>query len=295
MKIGILGGSGLYEIKQFEQVEECRIETPFGDPSDAIMHGKMFGHDVYFLPRHGRGHVLLPSEINHRANIFALKSLGVTRVVSVSAVGSLRSDFRPRDICLPDQYFDRTKASDRHTFFGKGIVAHITFGDPVCNSLRQYVKQVVNSVIEDSGLSETVRVHPGGTYVNMEGPAFSTRAESNYYRKMGFDIIGMTSLAEAKLCREAEICYACIALVTDYDCWHEAEEDVSVEMVLETLRANTNISRKIIARVVELLPEEDSACPSRNALNGAIMTAPDRIPEAIKRSLAPIIGRYVTI
>jgi 5'-methylthioadenosine phosphorylase len=243
MKLGIIGGSGLYQLEGLENVNEITLTTPFGNPSDAYIHGTLGGVDIYFLPRHARGHRILPSEINHKANIWGFKSLGVDLVMSVSAVGSLREGIRPRDIVLPDQYFDRTKGSLNHTFFGNGIVGHVSFGDPTCHSLREIMAKVANEVVSELKLGDLVRLHKGGTYVNMEGPAFSTRAESQSYRQMGFDIIGMTSLPEAKLCREAELCYLPMAMATDYDCWRISEEEVSVEMIIQTLTANTALAK----------------------------------------------------
>jgi 5'-methylthioadenosine phosphorylase len=292
MTLGILGGSGLYQIDALEGVEEINIETPFGTPSDAYLKGSIAGTEVIFLPRHGRGHVLLPSEINYRANIFGFKQLGITQLLSVSAVGSLKEEYRPGDVVLPDQYFDRTKASDRHTFFGNGIVAHIAFAEPVCTQLRAQLADIIAKTRDASTDHDDVRIHDGGTYVNMEGPAFSTKAESFTYRKLGFDIIGMTSLAEAKLAREAEICYACMAMVTDYDCWRDEGEAVSVEMVLDTLRANSALAKETVVQLAEHLEDSDE-CPCRSALATAIMTQPDRVPEQRKKELEPLIGKYI--
>jgi 5'-methylthioadenosine phosphorylase len=288
--IGFIGGSGIYDLEGLESVGEKRVSTPFGDPSDAIITGTIGGREVGFLPRHARGHRILPSEINHRANIFAFKSLGVEQIVSISAVGSLREDMRPRDIVLPDQYFDRTKKSAEHTFFGHGIVAHVSFADPGCPCLRDVMKPVIEGAVEAA--DRDVRLFVGGTYVNMEGPAFSTRAESNAYRQLGFDIIGMTSMPEAKLCREAEICYQAMAMVTDYDCWHETEEAVTVNTVLEHLRANTSLAQNIVAGFAAVVPEKvDCAC--QRSLDGALFTDPAAMPEERKQALMPIIGRYI--
>ncbi len=291
IKLGIIGGSGLYELAGLQNVTTRTVKTPFGDPSDAFVCGTLDGHELYFLPRHGRGHRLLPSEIPHRANIYGFKTLGVDAVVSVSAVGSLREEIRPRDVVLPDQYYDRTKTRDEHTFFGKGIVAHVQFGDPTCPALREVIAEVVWGVIK-AEKSES-RLLERGTYVNMEGPAFSTRAESLSYREEGFDIIGMTSLAEAKLCREAELCYQALALVTDYDCWHATEEAVSVEMIIGHLNANVALARKILARLCPALEKHPKACLCKESLKYAIMTAPDAISAETRQRLAPIIGKYV--
>ncbi len=291
MKLGIIGGSGLYDIDGLENVEAMAVDTPFGPPSDNYIHGTLGDNEAFFLPRHGVGHRLLPSEIKHKANMFGFKKFGVDHVLSVSAVGSLREDYRPRDIVLPDQYFDRTKRphSD-HTFFGEGIVAHVTFGDPICSALQAVLADTAEKARVATG--SEIKVHVGGTYVNMEGPAFSTKAESNTYRKLGFDIIGMTSLAEAKLCREAEICYACMAMVTDYDCWHEEEEAVSVEMVLENLRANSNLAKNVVTNLIRDI-SDSGPCACHSALATALFTPPDAIPADVKTALGPIIGKYV--
>ncbi|MCX7591421.1 MAG: S-methyl-5'-thioadenosine phosphorylase [Kiritimatiellae bacterium] len=292
MNIGILGGSGLYDLESLENIRHLRVETPFGAPSDEIVCGTLKNVEVYFLPRHGRGHRLLPSEINHRANIFALKKLGVERVISITAVGSLREEIRPRDIVLPDQYFDRTKNSQGQTFFGGGLVAHVSFGDPTCPELRGVLAKAAGRVIAAKSPPPDIRVMDRGTYVNIEGPAFSTRAESNFYRQMGFDVIGMTGIAEAKLCREAEICYQALSMVTDYDCWHETEEEVSVEIIVEHLRANTRLAREILVAVLDILPQKRS-CACGTALANAIITARESIPEQVRETLKPIVGKYL--
>jgi len=292
MKLGIIGGSGLYQLEGLVDAREATVETPFGRPSDPYIQGRLGEAEVVFLPRHGRGHRLLPSEINHKANIWGFKKLGVSAVMSVSAVGSLREGLRPRDIVLPDQYFDRTKGSLEHTFFGNGIVAHVSFGDPTCKSLRDSIAAVVTEVIREVPVEAAVRLHCGGTYVNMEGPAFSTRAESQVYRRFGFDVIGMTSLPEAKLCREAELCYQGMAMVTDYDCWHTSEEGVSVEMIIATLQANTQLAKEVIRRLVPRLSAPPS-CNCGQALQGTIMTAPNAVPRAAYDALEPIVGRYL--
>jgi 5'-methylthioadenosine phosphorylase len=292
MKLGVIGGSGLYQLEGLEDVREVDLDTPFGKPSDAYIQGRLSGVEVLFLPRHGRGHRLLPSEINHRANIWGFKKLGAEWVLSVSAVGSLREGLRPRDIVLPDQYFDRTKGALGHTFFGKGLVAHVSFGDPTCKPLRELIAAVAGEVISDLNLGHDVRLNPGGTYVNMEGPAFSTRAESQVYRRMGFDIIGMTSLPEAKLCREAELCYQAMAMVTDYDCWRVSEEEVSVELIIATLQANTHLAKEILRRVMPRLPKH-RACACQHALKHAIMTDPAVVPRETLMALEPIVGKYL--
>jgi len=292
MKLGIIGGSGLYEMEYPRNLHPVHVDTPFGAPSDAYMCGKVGSTEVFFLARHGRGHRKMPSEINHRANIFGFKTLGIERIVGITAVGSLREDYRPRDVVLPDQYFDRTKSSDKHTFFGNGVVAHVSFGDPICPDLRKSVRKATESVIAAKSQYVGIKVHDGGTYVNMEGPAFSTKAESHTYRKLGFDVIGMTSLAEAKLCREAEICYASISLVTDYDCWHESVEPVTVEMVIETLKANAGLAQDLLRKLIgSLKPRRNCSCGT--ALKNALITPPDSVPTSVKRSLKPIIGKYI--
>ena len=281
--IGVIGGSGLYEIQGFENVEEVSLSTPFGEPSDAFIRGSFGDLDVVFLPRHGRGHRISPSEINFRANIWGLKLLGVTRIISVSAVGSMREDIVPGDFVCVDQFFDRT----RHridTFFEDGVVAHVMFADPVC--------EVVRSQLVEAGVDVGVKVHDGGTYMNMEGPQFSTRAESRVYRQWGVDVIGMTNLQEARLAREAEICYSTIAMATDYDCWHEAHDDVTVEGVLEVMRANVGHARELIRSAIPRLggPRE---CACKNALQYAIMTDPSGIPAEARDRLELLIGRHL--
>ncbi len=281
--IGIIGGSGLYEMDGLEILREERISTPFGDPSDAYILGRLEGRRVAFLARHGRGHRLMPSELNFRANIFGFKQLGAEWILSASAVGSMQEDIRPQDIVIPDQFFDRTtrRAS---TFFGEGLVAHVSFADPTCDRL--------GGVLYQAGQETGARMHRGGTYLCIEGPQFSTRAESRIYRSWGVQVIGMTNLQEAKLAREAEMCYATMALVTDYDVWHETEEDVSVEAVVAVLMQNVKTARAILRRAVALVPAERS-CPCAHALRDAILTAPDRVPPALRRKLAPIVGRYL--
>lgn len=286
-KIGVIGGSGLYQMEHMTEVEEVHISTPFGEPSDVITIGNVSGVPMAFLPRHGRGHRISPTEIPVRANIWALKSLGVEYVISVSAVGSLREHIAPRDLIIPDQFFDRTK-NRVNSFFEGGLVVHCTFADPVCPALS-------GLLYESAQQLDGVRVHKGGTYVCMEGPLFSTRAESNVYRKLGMDIIGMTALPEAKLAREAELCYATIACATDYDCWHETEESVSVELVLGNLNANVANAQRILQNVAQKIPAHRSqaGCTCDNALAMSIITNPQLIPPAVKEKYRLLIGKYV--
>ena len=281
-EIGIIGGSGLYAMPGLTNVREERVSTPFGDPSDAFILGELEGRKVAFLARHGRGHVLLPSELNFRANIFAMKLLGVERVLSVSAVGSLKEEHKPTDFVIPDQFIDRTfhRVS---TFFGDGIVGHVAFGDPVCAT--------VGSSIEHACKQVAVVGKLGGTYVCMEGPQFSTRAESNLYRSWGADIIGMTNLQEAKLAREAEICYATMAMVTDYDCWREGHDDVTVEQVVAVLHQNAANAAKVVRAAVAAMPHERN-CACASALKYAILTQADAIPAATRARLEPLLGKY---
>src|ERR687885_1617559 len=284
-KIGIIGGSGLYQMPELKDVEEVSIETPFGPPSDAFITGTLEGVRVAFLPRHGRGHRFTPTELPFRANIYGLKLLGVERILSASAVGSLQERYAPLDMVIPDQFFDRTRARAKEsTFFGEGIVAHITFAHPVCDSL--------GDVLEESCRAAEVNVHRGGTYICMEGPAFSTKAESHVYRSWGMDIIGMTNLQEAKLAREAEICYATLALVTDYDCWHPGHDVVSVETVVDYLNQNVRNAQVIIKGAVKLLAGAERACACGSALKNAIFTPPDLWPELTTKKLEAIIKKY---
>ena len=283
-KIGIIGGSGLYDMEELENVDELEIDTPFGKPSDKYITGTLSGKEVVFLPRHGRGHKLLPSEINYCANIYGMKKLGVEWIISVGAVGSLKDNIHPLDIVIPDQFFDRTNQGRRCSFFGDGVVAHISFANPVCQDLSKILYETVKKI----GL----RVYNGGTYLNMEGPAFSTKAESFFYRKMGFDVIGMTNLLEAKLAREAEICYGTMAMVTDYDCWHETEEIVSVETIITNLNKNSENAKKIIKAVVKEISSERK-CECANALATAIITDKSVISSQAKDKLGVIAGKYL--
>jgi 5'-methylthioadenosine phosphorylase len=281
--IGIIGGSGLYDMAELTDREERVVRTPFGDPSDAFVVATLRGRRVAFLARHGRGHRLLPSELNFRANIYAMKVLGAQWILSASAVGSLREDYRPLDLVVPDQFVDRTRGRIS-TFFGDGLVGHVAFAHPFCRPL--------SAVMGESAGRAGATVHRGGTYVCMEGPQFSTIAESNAYRASGFDIIGMTNLQEAKLAREAEICYTTLALVTDYDCWHPDHDSVTVEMIIANLTKNATMAQQVIANAVERLPIARD-CECATALATAIITRPDAVPAATRERLAPIVGRYL--
>lgn len=281
--IGVIGGSGLYEMEGLQDVESVKVETPFGEPSDELVLGTIEGRRLAFLPRHGRGHRLLPTEINYRANIYAMKKLGVDRIISVSAVGSMKEDIAPGHIVVPDQFYDLTKHRVS-TYFGAGIVAHVGFADPVCHELGY--------ILYEAGLSAGATMHEGGTYLCMEGPQFSSRGESRIYRGWGVDVIGMTNVTEAKLAREAEICYATLALATDYDCWHETEEDVTIDAVIAILKANVETAKAIIRRAVSNIPVT-RACPCAEALKYAIMTPAELIPAATKEKLELLIGKYI--
>ena len=284
-EIGIIGGSGLYAMPGLTDVREERIETPFGEPSDAFVLGELEGRKVAFLARHGRGHRILPSELNFRANIYALKKLGVERILSVSAVGSLKEEHKPTDFVIPDQFIDRT-FHRTSTFFGDGIVGHVAFGDPVCAVVAQTIVSACDA--------EDLVGKPGGTYVCMEGPQFSTRAESNLYRTWGADIIGMTNLQEAKLAREAEICYATMAMVTDYDCWHDGHDSVTVDQIVAVLNQNAANAAKVVKAAVAAMPKERS-CPCASALKYAILTNPEAIPADTREKLDLLIGKYMNV
>ena len=283
-KVGIIGGSGFYQMDGLNELRMIEIETPFGLPSHAVVVGKIDGQSVAFLPRHGVGHPLLPSEINVRANIYALKSLGVEWLIGVSAVGSLREEIEPRHFVVPDQLYDHTK-NRTSTFFGDGIVSHVGFADPFCPILGQCIYQSAKKV--------GATIHSGGTYICMEGPAFSTLAESNLYRKFGFDVIGMTAAPEAKLAREAEISYAVLACSTDYDCWHEDHETVTTEMIIENLLANVETAKQIVRSAIQNLPLDRSMSPAYKALEKSIATNPNVIPEETKQKLELLIGKYL--
>jgi 5'-methylthioadenosine phosphorylase len=281
--LAIIGGSGLYEIDSLEVVRTHTIETPFGSPSDEIVEGKLAGRSVFFLPRHGRGHRLLAHEINHRANIWALRSLNVRWIVSVTAVGSLRENMKPRDVVIPDQIVDRTGRSHEFSFFGNGIAAHVSFGDPYSDAMRKLLIEATSH--------HTARLHNSGTYVSMNGPAFSTRAESNMHRAMGFDLIGMTNAPEARLCREAEIALATLCLVTDYDCWKTDEAAVDVASVIANLHANSALAKAIIASIVPKIPTEAN-WPEHHSLASAVLTPKEHWPEETCQNLAPILAPY---
>jgi 5'-methylthioadenosine phosphorylase len=286
MRVGVIGGSGLYQIEGLEDVREERVSTPFGEPSDALIHGRLGGAEVVFLPRHGRGHRYNPSEVNYRANIYALKSVGVEWIVSVSAVGSLREDIAPGDVVLVDQYVDRTIGRAR-TFFENGIVGHVGFGDPVCPTLRDMLLAAARE--------QTSRVHDGGAYLCMEGPQFSTRAESQAHRTLGCSVVGMTNMPEAKLAREAEISYAALAMATDYDCWHPHHDAVTVEQVVAVLHANADLAKSIVAGVVPRIVAHARPSPFRGILATSIMTAPAFVTTETRQRLAAIVGPYLPV
>ncbi len=281
--IGIIGGSGLYNIEGITDVESLSIDTPFGKPSDNFTLGILEGKKVAFLPRHGKGHTILPSELNFRANIYGMKKLGVEHIIAVSAVGSMKEEIKPLDIVIPDQFFDRTRGRIS-TFFGNGIVGHVSFADPVCNNLA--------TLLYESAKSVNARVHKGGTYLCMEGPLFSTRAESHVYRQWGVSIIGMTNLQEAKLAREAEICYSTLAMATDYDCWHEGEESVTLEMVISNLNKNAEMAKKILKAAIPKINQKRT-CICAAAARDAIVTNKDIVPEDTKKKLEVIFGKYL--
>jgi len=281
--IGVIGGSGLYNMPGFTEKNEVFLDTPFGAPSDAYIVGKLAGRDVAFLPRHGRGHRISPSELNFRANIYGMKMLGVERIISLSAVGSLKEEHKPTEFVLPDQFFDRTMGRVS-TFFGNGLVAHVSMAHPVCNALAGQVK----SAADGAGITAKL----GGTYLCMEGPAFSTVAESNVYRSWGMDVIGMTNLQEAKLAREAEICYTTVAMVTDYDCWHPDHDAVTVEQIIQVLHTNADNAAKLVASAVSALPV-DAACKCRSALKNAIITDRTTVPAETRAKLELIVGKYL--
>ncbi|MGB7848241.1 MAG: S-methyl-5'-thioadenosine phosphorylase [Candidatus Acidiferrum sp.] len=282
-EIGVIGGSGLYSMSGLTNAREIRVKTPFGDPSDAFVAGMLEGKRVAFLARHGRGHRILPTELNFRANIYAMKLLGVQRIISVSAVGSLQEDLRPGEFLIPDQFFDRTKGRVS-TFFGNGIVAHVTFDKPTCPQL--------SGVLAEACRSLDVRVHDKGTYINMEGPQFSTLAEAHYHRAMKFSVIGMTNVTEAKLAREAEICYSTIAMITDYDCWHPDHDSVTVATIIATLNQNASNAQNVLREAIKTLPA-DRSCKCGSALKHAIITDPRVVPAKTKKNLAAIIGKYI--
>jgi len=283
--IGVIGGSGLYEMEELQDVREVKLDTPFGAPSDAYITGTLNGVKMVFLPRHGRGHRFLPSEVNYRANIYGMKQLGVQRIISVSAVGSMKEAIVPGHIVIPDQFFDRTQGKRGSTFFGEGIVGHVQFADPVCGEL--------STVLGDSAQAVGATVHRGGTYICIEGPNFSTRAESNIYRSWGVDIIGMTNIPEARLAREAEICYGTVALATDYDCWHDGHDDVSVEAVIAIIQQNVATARNIIKEAAARLGAATATCACGTALQYAIMTHKETIPQATLDKTELLFGKYL--
>ena len=281
-KIGVIGGSGLYELPGIEDVHRVAVKTPFGAPSAEVVSGRLGGVEVFFIPRHGVGHTLNPSEVPYRANVFALKSLGVGWIASVSAVGSLREDRKPGEMVLVDQFIDRTKGVRNATFFDEGIVGHIPFGDPTCDTLRNYLSEAAESC--------GAVCHRGGTYVVMEGPAFSTRAESNLYRSWGADVIGMTNLPEAKLAREAGISYATLAMVTDYDCWHEDHDNVDVDQIIATLKANVGLARRVVAAAIPKIAAHPGRAPYWDAARSAVITSPEATSGAALERLAPLFA-----
>ena len=283
-KIGIIGGSGLYEIEGIKNVKEVSVITPFGKPSGKFVLGMLEGKEVVFVPRHDVGHRITPSHINYRANIFGMKKLGVERIISVTACGSLKDEFKPLDFLAVDQFVDRTNYARDMSFFSEGIVAHIEFSHPVCEELR--------SLLYNAGKSLNLSIHNGGTYINMEGPAFSTLAESNLYRSWGMDVIGMTNFAEAKLAREAEICYATLAAVTDYDCWHPQHESVTIDMIIQNLNKNVENAKRILCAVIKNLKPERN-CNCKDTLKYAIITDRKVIPAKVKKDLEIIIGKYI--
>jgi 5'-methylthioadenosine phosphorylase len=304
-RVGIIGGSGLYNIEGFTNQKWVKVRTPFGPPSDELLTGKLAGREVVFLPRHARGHRILPSELNHRANLWAMKKLGVAWIISVSAVGSLQKKYQPCDIVLVDQFLDRTKRGFEHTFFGRGIVGHIAFADPIAEELRQLLLKAGRDELHESQTSvgnsdgdshsssfRNIRIHDGGTYVNMEGPAFSTRAESLTNHKLGYDVIGMTNLGEAKCAREAEIAYATMAMITDYDCWKVDEAHVTVEMVIANLMRNAATAKAVVARTISQIPAEPN-WPCHSALQNAIMTDRKVWPKKTITALKPILAKYL--
>jgi 5'-methylthioadenosine phosphorylase len=281
--IGVIGGSGLYSMPGLTKTRELRLKTPFGDPSDAFIVGAVEGKRVAFLARHGRGHRILPTELNFRANIYAMKLLGVQRIISVSAVGSLREDLQPGQFLIPDQFFDSTKGR-KSTFFGEGIVAHVTFDKPTCAQL--------STVLAEACRTQNVSVHEKGTYICMEGPQFSTLAEAHFHRAMKFSVIGMTNVTEAKLAREAEICYSTIAMITDYDCWHPEHDSVTVATIVATLSQNATNAQNVLRQAINAMPA-NRACKCATALKHAILTDPQVVPPKMKKKLAPLIGKYL--
>lgn len=295
MKLGIIGGSGLYDIESLKNIEYKTITTPFGDPSDRYLLGKIKDTEICFLPRHGVGHRISPSGINHRANIYGMKMLGITHILSVSAVGSLKEELAPKDIVFIDQFFDRSRQSANHTFFNDGIVAHISFSDPICPEFSQFAYLQAQGIAQE--LSNTVKGAPkvvkGGTYVNIEGPAFSTKAESKFFCSCGWDVIGMTGIGEAKLAREAEICYCTAAMITDYDCWSPTHGNVTVQMVIETLNANIKTAKILVENIATNFNKLKRECSCKHALKDSIITVRKYLTKDIKKRLNPIIEHYI--
>jgi 5'-methylthioadenosine phosphorylase len=286
-KIGVIGGSGLYNIEGIKNIKEVSLTTPFGRPSGKLITGRLEGREVVFLPRHGKGHFIPPNRINYRANIFAMKKLGVERIISISACGSLKEELPPMDFVVADQFVDRTNSGRQMSFFAEeGLVAHIEFAHPVCAQL--------SGILYAAGKSLSLGIHPKGTYINMEGPAFSTLAESSLYRQWGIDIIGMTNFCEAKLAREAEICYATLAAVTDYDCWHPQHASVTIEMIISNLQKNIENSKRILLAAIKQMPRERDSCRCASALQYAIITDRKLVPQKLKKDLQPIIGKYIS-
>lgn len=283
-RIGIIGGSGLYDIEGIKDIKKLRLDTPFGRPSDDFILGNLEGKEVVFLPRHGKGHKILPSELNYRANIYGMKKLGVERIISVSAVGSLKEEIKPGDFVLTDQFLDRTNQARKTTFFGQGIAAHIGFAEPICPQLTKTFYQAAKEL--------DINIHPKGTYLNMEGPAFSTRAESFLYKSWEMDVIGMTNMPEARLSREAEICYVTLAMVTDYDCWRADEKTVSVDLIIQTMKKNIQNARRLIKLGITRIPKKRD-CSCSGALKDAIITSPKEIPVGLRKKLDIIIGKYI--
>lgn len=282
-KIGVIGGSGLYNIEELKNRRPQKFSTPFGEPSDEFIIGELGNREVVFLSRHGRGHRILPSQLNYRANIFGMKKLGVDRIISVGAVGSLKEELKPLDMLIPDQFVDRTNQARKMTFFGDGIAVHIAFADPVCPQLCD--------VLYGAGKKSGATIHKGGTYINMEGPAFSTRAESSLYKKWGMDIIGMTNMAEARLAREAEICFVTLAMITDYDCWHTSA-DVTVDIIIQNLMKNSEMAKNIVRNAISDMPEKRK-CTCGTGLKDAIITSKDAIPDSVRKKLDIIISKYL--
>ena len=285
-KIGVIGGSGLYEMEGLKRVEEVSLDTPFGVPSDKFLISELNGKEVVFLPRHGKHHRINPSRINYRANIYGMKKLGVERIISISACGSLKEEYKPLDFLIPTQFVDRTNQARKYTFFDENITVHIGFAHPICEGLAQTLKQAAENV--------KITTHYSGIYLNMEGPQFSTLAESNLYRSWGMDIVGMTNMAEARLAREAEICYVSLAAITDYDCWHRSHDSVTVDVILDNLKKNVANSKTLLKEFISLVDDNES-CSCQHALKNAIVTRPEFIPRKTKKKLGIIIGRYINV